>query len=67
MPNTPISNYLRNSDAKTARRFREWADGRDLDFDRIVDAVQMVIGMAIVVIVFLAIAVGATISLPGVR
>jgi len=65
MPNTPISNYLRNSEAKTARRFREWAEGRDLD--RIVDAVQMVIGMAIVVIVFLAIAIGATISFPGVR
>ena len=65
MPNTPISNYLRNSEAKTARRFREWAEGRDLD--RIVDAVQMVIGMAIVVIVFLAIAIGATISFPGFR
>ena len=65
MPDTPISNYLRNSDAKMARRFRERAEGKDLD--RIVDAVQMVIGMAIVVIVFLAIAVGATISLPGVR
>ena len=65
MPNTPISNYLRNSEAKTARRFREWAEGRDLD--RMVDAVQMVIGMAVVVIVFLAIAIGATISFPGVR
>lgn len=65
MPVTPISDYLRNSDAKTARRFREWAKGRDLD--RIVDAVQMVIGMAIVVFVFLAIAVGATVTLPGVR
>ena len=65
MPNTPISKYLRNSEAKTARRFREWAEGRDLD--RMVDAVQMVIGMAVVVIVFLAIAIGATISFPGVR
>jgi hypothetical protein len=65
MPVTPISDYLRNSDAKIARRFRERAKGRDLD--RIVDAVQMVIGMAIVVFVFLAIAIGATVTLPGVR
>jgi hypothetical protein len=65
MPVTPISDYLRNSDAKIARRFRERAEGKDLD--RIVDAVQMVIGMAIVVFVFLAIAIGATVTLPGVR
>lgn len=65
MPNTPISDYLRNSDAKTARRFRAWAEGKDLD--RMVDAVQMLVGMTIVVIVFLAIAIGATITLPGVR
>lgn len=65
MPNTPISDYLRNSEAKTARRFREWAEGKDLD--RMIDAVQVVVGMTIVVIVFLAIAIGATISFPGVR
>jgi hypothetical protein len=65
MPVTPISDYLRNSDAKMARRFRERAEGKDLD--RIVDAIQMVIGMAIVVFVFLAIAIGATVTLPGVR
>ena len=65
MPNTPISDYLRNSDAKMARRFRAWAEGKDLD--RMVDAIQMLVGMAIVVIVFLAIAIGATITLPGVR
>lgn len=65
MPNTPISDYLRNSDAKTARRFRSWAEDKDLD--RMIDAVQMVTGMTIVVIVFLAIAIGATVTLPGVR
>lgn len=65
MPDTPISNYLRSSDAKSARRFREWAEGKDLD--RMIDAVQVVVGMTIVVIVFLAIAVGATVTLPGVR
>ena len=65
MPVTPISNYLRNSDAKIARRFRERAEGRDLD--RIVDAIQLCVGMTFVVIVFLAIAFGATITFPGVR
>ena len=65
MPNTPISDYLRNSDAKLARRFRARAEGKDLD--RMVDAVQMIVGMTIVVFVFLAIAIGATITLPGVR
>lgn len=55
-----LTRYVRYSSQWPARRFRKWAMGRNLDRD--IEAVQLAIGTATTVLVFLLIAVAETLT-----